>query len=185
VGAGSLMGVGTDDSSPHTFFAGSVRVDVRPRLAVEAEFAHWGDEQTSRVGPGVITIVGSDNTVTYGFKESTTTHTSHTTWEGTVSFLAHSTGRVSVFGSGGFGVGAARSEYDVSYTGCTAPSRPQVCDPYSLPRDNSGFTLLASGGVDAMITDRVGGFASVRANTGYLYRPSSLAAMAGARVRIR
>jgi hypothetical protein len=185
LGASSLLPVATDRSSTETAVFGGVRFDVRRHLAVEAAFAHWGDEQTFQSGPGLITIVGPDNTTTYGQKQSTTTHTSSATWEATMNVLARSAGRVSVFGGGGFGLGATKSEYAVSHTGCTAPSSPQVCNGYSLPRDSSGLTLQVAAGLDAMITDRVGGFASVGASAGYLYRGAFVSAGAGVRVRIR
>lgn len=185
LGGGSLAPVATDGSDAVPFLAGGVRVDFRRHFAVEVEGAYWGDEQTSTRGPGVITIVGTDNSTTYGQTASTTTHTSDATWEARLNVLAHSNGRVSVFGGGGFGVGATKSDYDVSYTGCVAPSRPQVCNNYSLPRDNSGLTLQVTAGLDGIITERFGGFAAVGASVGYLYRGAFVSVMAGGRIRIR
>lgn len=182
---GSVAGIATDDSEARTVFAGSAQFDITRHLAVDVELAHWGHEKTFNFGPGLITIAESDGTFTYGHRESSTTRDTDSRWETAVNAIAHSTGRVSVFGGGGLGVGVTRSVYSSSSTGCTAPSRPQVCNPYTQIRNGSGVSLGVIGGVNVAVTERFAGFASLRARTGYLYGPHHVGAMAGVRFRIR
>lgn len=182
---GTVAGIATDDSAARRVFAGSAQFDVTRHLAVDVELAHWGYEQTSNFGPGPITIAERDGTFTYGHKESSTTRDTDSRWETAVNVIAHSTGRVSVFGGGGLGFGVTRSVYSSSSTGCTAPSRPQVCDPYTQIRNGSGVSLGVVGGVDVAVTERFVGFASLRARTGYLYGPHHVGAFAGVRFRVR
>jgi opacity protein-like surface antigen len=182
---GTVAGIATDDSEARRVFAGSMRFDLTRRLAVDVELAHWGTEKTDHFGPGVITIAERDGTFTYGHKESSTTRDTDSRWETAVNLVAHSTGRVSIFGGGGVGFGVSRSVYSSSSTGCTAPSRPQVCDPYTQIRNGSGVSLGVIGGVDVAVTERFAGFASLRARTGYLYGPHHVGALAGVRFRIR
>jgi hypothetical protein len=183
LGAGSVVGLWTDDSASKRVFAGSVRYDIRRHVAVEAEVAHWSRERTSRSGPRPIIIVEPDGTETRGQLQSRVITSTNSTWATSVNFLAHSNGRVAVFGGGGLGWSATRSDYSVSFTGCSAPSRPEVCADFSIPRRTSAATLQAVTGAEVMITKRLGGFASVRASTGYLYQPAIVGAVAGVKFR--
>lgn len=158
---GTVAGIATDDSAARRVFAGSAQFDVTRHLAVDVELAHWGYEQTSNFGPGLITIAESDGTFTYGHKESSTTRDTDSRWETAANLIARSTRRVSMFGGVGVGFGVSRSVYSSSSTGCTAPSRPQVCNPYTQIRT------------------------SLRARTGYLYGPHHVGALAGVRFRTR
>jgi hypothetical protein len=86
---------------------------------------------------------------------------------------------VAPFIGGGLGYGFTELHYTVTYTECTAPGRPQFCDGSSIPRENSGFTLEVSAGVNVAFVSRIGGFAAVRVSSGYLDRPGTLGALAG------
>ena len=109
-----------------------------------------------------------------------THYTSDSWWETTVNLIARSTGRIAVFGGGGFGFGATKSEEMTIYSGCSAT----VCNDQHWTRNYSGATVGALGGVDAMIADRFTAFGSLRATAGYTGRGADVAATAGVRVRV-
>lgn len=179
-GVGSLAGVATDDSAAKRVYAGSIRFDVRRHFAVEGEVARWGRKTNSVSGPGNFT----DPSTVFGHFDSVTIEHRDSTWSTTISAIAHSTGRLSVFGGGGVGFGVSRTNYSVSYVGCSAPTRPQTCDGYSLPRSGSGGIVQGVGGIDARFADRIGAFASVAARSGYLFGPANISVLGGLRVYV-
>jgi len=180
VAGGNAVGVGTDASAPRQMFSASVRMHFRQHLATDVELAHSGRTDDFESGAGRFS--GSNGVI--GQYQSASTHITDSTWSGAFSLLAHSNARVSVFGGGGFGYGVTRHDYIVSYTGCSAPTSPQTCRGYSLPRNGEGLTLHITGGVDARITDRIGAFASTQLQGAYLYGPTALRGLIGIRVRL-
>ena len=113
------MGIATDDSERKTSVAVPVRLDLTPHIAVEAEVAHWGSEQTFQSGPGLLT--GLSNSPFGQYASSTTSYTK-ATWLAIVNLLAHSRGRLAVFGGGGIGVGSSRSLHRRQAIGLEIPS---------------------------------------------------------------
>ena len=179
-GVGSMAPVATDSNGAFPFYAGSVRIDFRRHMGVEIEGTYKSDDAQYQWGPGRITVVGTDNKATIVPYSGATHFTSHSWWETTINVIARSTGRVSVYGGGGFGFGATRSEEFTTYSGCSSP----ICSNQHWSRDYSGITLGSVGGVDARIANRVSGFGSLRATVGYTGRGADVAALAGVRVRI-
>ena len=177
-GAGHSVGIGTDASDPKPTFAGSVWFDVSRHVAFEAEVTHLGSSSDVVTGPGRFSGTVS------GQYTSVATHQSSSTWTSAFDVFAHTNGRLSVFGGGGFGLGVTHNDYIVSFTGCSA-SDPRTCAGYSLPRDGSGLTLNMAGRVEGRITDRFSAFGSVQVQGAYLYGPTALRGLAGLRVRLR
>jgi len=182
-GIGSAGGIGCDCYGSAPMYTESVRFDVSRHFAVETEFGRLGGSANDYTSPpgGFTNNAGA----VVGQYQSALTHTADWTWAGAVSFLGHSTGRVSVFGGGGPGYAASHSDYITTFTGCSAPSQPQLCAGASYPRDHDGLTLHAVAGVEARATERVGGFVSFTAQAAYTAGPTHARALAGVRVRLR
>ena len=183
-GAGRVVGVATDDSGAKTIFAGTTRFAVSPRVAIEIEIAHIGRETIVHSGPGVISTVENNVRTVVARYDDTTTRQGDATWSTAVNLLAHSRGRVSIFGGGGLGFGVTERFYSVSRTSCTSPTRPQLGDTTSVPRHNASLTFEVATGVNMPIAERIGGFAAVRVSSGYLYRPGTLGALGGVTFRV-
>jgi len=179
-GVGTLAPVATDSNGNVPFWAGSVRIDFRRHMGVEIEGTYRGDDAQYQWGPGRITSVGPDNKETIIPYAGSTHYSSDSWWETTINVIARSTGPVSVYGGGGFGFGAVKSEEVTIYSGCSSP----ICNNQRWSRNDSGITLGTVGGVDARIASRVSGFGSLRATIGYTGRGADVGALAGVRVRV-
>jgi len=180
-GVGTLAPVASDNNGSVPYYAGSVRIDFRRHMGVEIESTYRSDGAQSQWGPGLITVVSETNKTTYVPYGGARHEYSDSWWETTINLVARSTGRVSVYGGGGFGFGAVKSEEITNYTGCSSPA---VCNPQHWTRNYSGITLGAIGGIDARIISRVSGFGSLRATLGYTGRGADVGAIAGVRVRV-
>jgi Outer membrane protein beta-barrel domain len=162
-GVGTLASMASDSNGSVPFFSGTLRVDFRRHMAVEVGGGYWADNLHYSFGPA--TVDGSDST-----------------WETTVNLLARSTGRVAVYGGGGFGFGATTSERITTYAGCPPAA---TCRNSVQSQNDAGMIVGVVCGVDAGITKRMAGFASLRATGGYAGRGADVGALAGVRVRVR
>src|SRR5262245_44774985 len=179
-GVGSLAPVATDSNGSLPYYAGSVRIDFRRHMGVEIEGAFKSEDGQYQWGPGRITIVGTDNKETIVPYAGATHYTSDSWWETTINLIARSTGRVSVKRGDGPALWATKSETHMTYYACSSP----VCNNQRWSRNDAGITLGATGGVDAIIVNRISGFGALRATIGYTGRGADVAAIAGVRVRV-
>lgn len=184
-GVGKALPVGTDSSGGQALYVGTARFDLLPHLALDAELGHGGSSHDYSSGPGRFTAATSNASITTGQYQSARTHYGDSTWVSAFSFVAHTNGRVAVFGGGGPGFAWWHSDYDVSYVGCSAPAQPSLCKGSSYPEDGSSFTLHLVGGADARITNRVAGFVSVAGQAADVGGPTYVRALVGVRLRVR